>query len=356
MMRPMSSASRRRAGFTLIELMLAVTLLGIVMYMTLDSLTRQQKTSIVTDQIVEVQNNVRAVASLLEREIRMAGFMVPNAVGVCGVDRTTGTDELFVSETEPFVPDAVLAGDLGARLGASSWAASTAPPASSSMPSQPGTGTAVNGILLDPATTNLDGDAFFFYDNDENGTAEADFRVGGGFILGDLSNPHRGSVCGRVTAVTATQISIRVRGGQLDAHLPTSDAPEEIVIVPAAHYWVNSTFTTGRFERNGDLLANGIDDFQISYFFDVDDDGTIDAGENPGSLGTTYTADSRDVSSLKAVNFSLVLRTRAADPNFNEGLFRAFENRSPIVGNDSFRRRVIVGGVRPRNIGNQGSI
>ena len=84
MSRVIPKGRRGQGGFTLIELMLAVTMLSIVMYLTLDSLTRQQKTSIVTDQIVEVQNNVRAISSLIEREIRMAGFMVPNAVGVCG--------------------------------------------------------------------------------------------------------------------------------------------------------------------------------------------------------------------------------------------------------------------------------
>ncbi|MBJ19942.1 MAG: prepilin-type N-terminal cleavage/methylation domain-containing protein [bacterium] len=338
-----------RRGFTLIELMLAMTMLSIVVILTLDSLTRQQKSSIVTEQIVEAQQNVRAVSSLIAREIRMAGFMVPNAVGVCGVDSTTAPDQIFVSETEPIVPDDERAGTLGARLAATQgWTATWTV-------GSPATLT----LNLDSSTTDLDGDGTYFYDNDGNGTGEADFRVNGGFILGDLANPHRGSVCGTVSAASSTQITVAILAGQLSA-LISSDAEEEIVLVPAAHYRVNAGFATGRLERNQDLLAQGIDDLQISYFFDVDDDGVVDsaAAEEPGtSGGATYSAANWDNETLKEVRFSLVVRTRATDLNFDGGSFIAFENRTPpVASTDGFRRRVIVGGVRPRNIGNAGSI
>jgi prepilin-type N-terminal cleavage/methylation domain-containing protein len=329
-----------RAGFTLIELMIAMTMLSIVVILTLDSLTRQQKTSIVTEQIVEAQQNVRAVSSLIEREIRMAGFMVPNAVGVCGIDSTTGPDQIFVSETDPIVPDDSRAGDLGARLSA------------------PWSGATVLG--LDSTTTDLDGDGTYFYDNDGNGTGEADFRVGGGFILADAANPHRGVVCGTVTAASSTGITIVIVGGSLAA-LVLGDAEEDAVIVPAAHYAINTGVGTGRLERNGDLLTQGIDDLQISYFFDVDDDGVIDsaAAEEPGtSGGAVYNATNWDNSTLKEIRFSLVMRTRATDVNYNRGSFIANENRVAPVSptTDGFRRRVLIGAVRPRNIGNSGSI
>ena len=335
----------RRGGFTLIELMLAVSLLSIVIIGVFESLTRQHKTSIVTENVVEVQQNVRAISYLIEREIRRTGFMVPNAVSICGIDATAGSDQLFVSEIEPIVPDAVPTGDLGARV-TSVWSTGNAWP----------TPFVLN---LDSTTTDLDGDTFFFYDNDNNGVAETDFRVGGGFILGDLANPHRGTACGTVTAASATQISIIQIGGNLAPFLPVSDAPQEIVIVPAAHYAINAGFATGRLERNGDLLAQGVDDFQVSYFFDVDDDGVMDPGsvEEPGTVGgVVYNGLSWDVRDLKQVTFTLVVRTRATDPDFAGGGFLSFENRVAGGGADGFRRRVITTSVRPRNIGNAGSI
>ena len=344
--------SVRQRGFTLVELMLAVTMFSVVMYMTLDSFTRQHKTSIITDQIVEVQNNVRAVSSLLEREVRMAGFMVGNAASVCGVDRTTGSDELFLSETEPIVPDDERAGTLGARLATGqNWL--------TTWPAQADVVNKTDRTLgLDSATTDLDGDGSYFYDNDDNGTPEADFRVGGGVIVGDIANPARGTACGVVIAASANSITFQIYGGQLVAHVASSDAEEDLVFVPAAHYRVNTTgFTTGRFERNGDLLAEGVDDFQISFLFDDNEDDVIDAGDERGATSaSSYDALDQDNSNLKEVRFSIVIRTRAGDANFNAGSFIANENRVPIAGTDSFRRREIWGAVRPRNVGAQGAI
>ncbi|HKK52013.1 MAG TPA: prepilin-type N-terminal cleavage/methylation domain-containing protein [Myxococcota bacterium] len=336
----------RAQGFTLLELIIAVVILGIVVSATLESMSRQQKTSVVTEEVVEVQQNVRAIGSLLEREIRMAGFMVPDSAGVCGLDRTNGPDELFLSETDPIVPDDERSGDLGARV-TGGWAVGNATPWSVS-------------FTLDPSTSDLDDDGSWFYDNDGNGSPEADFRVGGGFILGDLANPDRGAACGTVATATATVLTGTMVSGDLVPFNAATHAPEEIVIVPAAYYRVDPGSTTGRLERNGDLLANGIDDLQIAYFFDGNDDGTATAAELPGSGETgaiVYDPAGLDHSTLKEVRFSLVVRTRATDSLFDEGSFVALENRTPPGGgNDGFRRRVLVGTVRPRNIGATGSI
>ena len=344
----------RRAGFTLLELMISISILGIIVIGVFSSLTRQHRTSIVTESIVEDQNNVRAIASLLEREIRMGGYMVPDAVAVCGLDSTTGGDELFVSENEPIVPDDARAGDMGARLAAGSGAWSN-PTINATTP----TSSAAITVNLDADSADLDDDGALFYDNDGNGTPDADFRINGGFILADLANPHRGTLCGLVTAASTTQMTLVPMAGAL-ANLVGTDAEEEIVIVPAARYALDSTTGTGRLERNGELLAQGVDDFQVSYYFDVDDDGVVDAAtaEEPGTKdGNAYSPANWDNEDLKEVRFSIVVRTRAADQQFADGNFVVLENRTaPAGGSDGFRRRVIVGSVRPRNVGNAGSI
>ena len=61
-------------GFTLIELMIAIGLAALILaavYMALDS---QQKTQIVQQRVVEMQQNLRGAAFMLQRDIRMAGF------------------------------------------------------------------------------------------------------------------------------------------------------------------------------------------------------------------------------------------------------------------------------------------
>ncbi len=203
------SISSRRKGFTLVELMISLGILSIVVIGVFESLTRQHRTSIVTESIVEVQNNVRAIASLIEREVRMGGYMVPDAVAICGVDSTTAGDELYISESEPMIPDDARAGDMGARLaaGAGAWA-------------NPTIGASVT-YTLDSTTSDLDSDGTLFYDNDGNGTPEADFRVNGGFILADMANPHRGTICGSVQAASTTVLQLVPRAGALDALVGT---------------------------------------------------------------------------------------------------------------------------------------
>jgi hypothetical protein len=124
--------------------------------------------------------------------------------------------------------------------------------------------------------------------------------------------------------------------------------------------------------RNADLLAQGVDDFQVSYYYDFDGDGVVDATvdldgdgspdpgatEEPGTKsGGAYDPADWDNSTLSEVRFSIVVRTRADDQGFADGAWVELENRTPPGGpNDGFRRRVVVGSVRPRNVGTVGSI
>ena len=130
--------------------------------------------------------------------------------------------------------------------------------------------------------------------------------------------------------------------------------------MPLHHFQgVRHRVITTELLRNGDLLAKGVEDFQVSWFFDIDDDGVIDAGDERGATAAnaydpasiTHTNDT-----LKEIRYSLVVRTRATDQDFQQGAFLNFENRTAVAGNDSFRRRVIAGRVRPRNMGQNGSI
>ena len=163
----------------------------------------------------------------------------------------------------------------------------------------------------------------------------------------------------RVSVLVLVCVALPISGA-LVAHNATNDAEEEIVIVPAARYSLDTTGGVGRLMRNGDLLAEGVDDFQISYYFDVDGDGVVDAAtaEEPGTKnGNAYVPTNWNNNQLKEVRFSIVVRTRASDQTFDQGSFVALENRAaPAGGNDGFRRRVVVGSVRPRNVGNVGSI
>ena len=90
----------RSDGFTLVELLITSAILLLVMVYVTQAFTVQQKTYVVVDQVTEAQQNLRAVSDLVDRDVRLAGYMVPSQAAVCGHDATTGPDRLFVSNAD----------------------------------------------------------------------------------------------------------------------------------------------------------------------------------------------------------------------------------------------------------------
>ena len=61
-------------GFTLAEILVALALTGIVVAAIYKVFGAQQKTSILQDQVVEMQQDLRGALTIMAREIRMAGY------------------------------------------------------------------------------------------------------------------------------------------------------------------------------------------------------------------------------------------------------------------------------------------
>lgn len=70
----MSPGILNNRGFSLVELMIALAIAGIVLTAISTAFVSQQRTATSQDQVAEVQQNIRAGLSIMEREIRMAGF------------------------------------------------------------------------------------------------------------------------------------------------------------------------------------------------------------------------------------------------------------------------------------------
>ncbi len=320
----------RNSGFTILELLIASALVAIVMVFTMQTFTVNNRTYHKIDSVVDTQQSVRAIASILERDLRHAGMMVPEGAALCGIDNTAAPDIVYISDHTAINPDDAIGVFDGARV--------------QGAVSQVNTGSNtlnLDTLVLEPDTPDPS------YDTDGNGVNDSDFRVNGGVIVTDLMDPNRGSACGVVTNVDLATNSITVNINS--APLGASAGAFALIAVPALEYRINSTTLF----RNNLRLADGVEDLQLVYFLDSNGNNAVDVGEMHGISGNNYVASASDARELRSVRVNIVARTRSEDERFTQGYFQARENRAPIIGQDGFRRRVHTATVRMRNIGDR---
>jgi type IV pilus assembly protein PilW len=75
---------RKEHGFTLVELLVAMAVAAVVMGAVYSLYKSQQESYIAQDQVVEMQQNVRAALYQMARDMRMAGFNPQRAPNVGG--------------------------------------------------------------------------------------------------------------------------------------------------------------------------------------------------------------------------------------------------------------------------------
>ncbi len=364
---------RRGRGFTLIEVMISLGIFAVVSYLLMEMLARQSRAYTVIDNVAEAQQNVRAVANLLERELRLTGLLTPRGGAICGWDTAAGTndttpDVLYATDSEALKPPADITTLVpGARI---------LNPAG-----YDGTGTNV----LQLATLVLDGAPF--YDLTGDGTGDSDFRgpsvvspQRGGVIIFDRLNPSKGASCGQITALSLATSTITVdfttSGAVANPPNGTPLAPGpygELVAVPAHGFWIQAPpGAAPRLMRDDMVVAEDVEDLQFAAFFDAGDDGIVnalgaaavppwnDAAEYPGSSApnSRYISGAYDNTLLREIRVAVVVRTRSQDPDalanpaLANQLPQARENRvfaAPPPA-DGFRRRVIAMTVMPRNV------
>ncbi len=85
----MDTISRKDKGITLIELLVALVISGLLLAAAYRTFIGQQKTYVVQEQVVDMQQSVRAAINRMVTELRMSGF--GNISMVLPVTFTTGT-------------------------------------------------------------------------------------------------------------------------------------------------------------------------------------------------------------------------------------------------------------------------
>jgi len=348
--------------------MVSAAVLGIIVFYLTNVLVQQSRSYEVVDDVTEIQQSLRAIGDLMEREARATGMLVQEGAAVCGIDNDAfGSDIVFLTDSAAINPANLTDAGLGVSVTGGY------------------TGAGVDNLSLNRRALEPN-QAMVAYDNDAplNGVADSDFfwpgaGIGQGVILTDKKNPSRGAQCGIITQVTrvglsnlTVQVDWTMRIG-VNVHVPApaglgpvpvgAGAPD-LVVVPANAYLIDRTVPNQpRLWRNGTILADDVEDLQVAYFHDANADGIVQPGEWSGDTAATpYAANAVDNSDLRAVRLDLVLRTPQQDvavlqnPNLGFGLRPQLENAPASVGPpDGFRRRVQVRTVRPRNVGLRGN-
>jgi len=321
-----------RSGFSLIELMVAMAILAAVAVYMLETFTVNNRNYVALDQTIEAQQNMRAIADMIERDVRHAGLMLPEASGVCGIDSTSAPDVLYVTDHEAIDPgDDILSYD-GGRItgGVTNVAAGNAI-------------LVLDSVIMEPPSPTRPA-----YDTNGDGTPDSDFQKNAGVIIADRLNPDRGVSCGQVLGIDAANNRIGVK--ILSGSLGTLVGAAELIAVPAIEYRVQN----GVLFRNGLAMARGVEDLQVAYLFDLDGDGVVASSEVRGATsGTAYTAKNQSVEDLRQIRINFVVRTRVEDPQFHAGALPAIENHPAVAGTDGFRRRIHTTTIMPRNLVNR---
>ncbi len=84
-------------GFTLIELMVTLLISSVVVGAIYTTYNKQQKIYTAQDQVIDVQQNLRAALSVMENEMKMAGYD-PSETGLYGVTAASADSFAFTAD------------------------------------------------------------------------------------------------------------------------------------------------------------------------------------------------------------------------------------------------------------------
>lgn len=311
-------------GFTLLELLIALAVLGVITSQLFLVFGSQKKAYITNERLLDVQEDARLVMELVLSEARMAGYMLPRRSGIASIDGALingiTPDTLCVSD--PSALDDNLVQDADDRFGAA-----------------PATVTTTGRITVaTPADLDIDG------------IGGNDFQVGQGIILTDPQTRH----CARITAVNTVAGTIDFTPLLAADNNPAlADFTVGVTtVVPAIIYEVGTSATGGGIglTRNGMLISDEVEDLQVEFGLDTDADDFVDV-TNAAEFPFDSVAELADPSQIHSVQITVTTRHQAQDPEFtgSGSNFVAVANR--VAGaTDNRRRRRFVSSVVPRNL------
>lgn len=367
-MRPLAKSE---AGFTLVEMMIAVLVTAVIIAAALTTAVSTNRATIVNSQVADTQQNARLGSDLISRDIKLAGYNynpldpATNAVGNC-----RSTIGAIVKPVGLLPQDQTLAGADSGPDGVSM----VVPFANTT----PWTLTASVGGTKDyPQSFNaisLSAAAISEMDQPSGSLVGRTISIGGAVSR---------------TVVTKNATSIGFGTNSVEAMFPIG-APVYLMECVQYQVMLNNPATCGStapcLVRNGVPIVDGVEDLQITYACDgcnivapnpPQPDGIIDNQDGSSSSGLpTYTqGDFISNNSwaiapwtpdkIKMAQVNIVARQTQGDVGLDEQGTRARNTGGPIVVGDhdpstdatysavpyqQFRRRLLTRTIQPRNL------
>ncbi len=303
---------KNHRGFTLIELLIVIFMLSIVMGAGYSVFFGSTRATTAQTQDSKMQDNARMAMDVLSRNFRRLGFQVnfdhyPTGTTINGAGaKLIHTDNLGVNSSDAVTivggnPSAVTA-----MLAVSADAGATA-------------------ITLNDASGIVAGNAIY------------------------IGLTHTAAVANRNTNVLTLDTS--VPEGALNMSYPGLDqATKKTAAVGLLQTTTFDVFQDGAgrflFRQDGQPLADDIEDFQVQYGIDRNNNKLIDATE------WTSTPQGTDIDLIRIVEITVVARTLREDPALR-GMVRnlpAYGNRPARQVNDGFKRLILTRIIQCRNM------
>jgi prepilin-type N-terminal cleavage/methylation domain-containing protein len=340
------------AGFTLIEMMIVVVVLGIVTAQLFTVFANQKRVFTSNERALDVQETSRLTLDMISFDARMAGFMVPSRAAVSSVDGGKDHGDRLCLSSNGFAPPmnqpaATLDGQIETFDGL------------------PVTKVAATGVVEIPKI-----------DVDDDG--KADLVIGQAVIVASDTVTY----CARIKDIDAstpgkfelTFDAQRPDGTAENAFDYLGSDVTNMVVVPANIYELNEK--TMELRRNTLLLASQVEDFEVEYWLDnpgindpilrrttagvgIEDGDTefpVNDLNNPDPPAGPAAANNN---AIRRVRVSLTVRTvreeqADAASGHLQGSRPALANRQADPTPDTFRRRSFSASVLPRNINPNG--
>lgn len=318
---PQGEGTRRMAGFTLVELMIAITITALALAAVYTSFIVQQRSFVVQDELSETQISSKIAFDILVNRIRSAGFgypttETPNINGVSGIIATGDAGNGNSPDSITVVGGFRVVGIIGVPAGQSSTA----------IEQKDATGYFLDicyttGIRFNTGNMrHLSIDGVFYAEiigiNDNAATADC-------------------GVLPRSRLYLDRPISIE---------FPVA---RPIYLIENVVFQLNGSDLQIVTLSGRETLVSNIDDIQFAYAIDADDDGEIDDQNGNNTIDPGDYINPPIAPGAKILGVRANLLARAANPDqtlnpltkpFPNGI--TLENGNTIGAGDSIRRRV----------------